>query len=556
MNYCDNQRIDGKMFEKFIIGGGNKLKENLEEINNLNVFPIPDGDTGDNMYRTLAGGIKKMMEISTDDLSQKSNLLAEGMLMNARGNSGVILSQIFAGISKGLEGLKSASLFEIGEAFMKGVETAYKAVITPVEGTILTVARESIEKTIHLIDEKMTLGEFADLFMQRMEKSLENTPELLDVLKEAGVIDSGGAGLFLIAEGVSEVIKGKEIDAISMDMHEKEGQAPIDLNKFTKDSVLEYGYCTEFLLRLMTKKCDVEKFDPQVIIDYLSTIGDSIVAFKNDSIVKCHVHTMTPSKALEFCQQFGEFLTVKIENMTIQHNEVEEKKASLPTVKKAKSKYASCAVVTGSGIIDVFHELGCDYIIDGGQGKNPSIDDFIKAFDEINSENIYVFPNNSNIIMAANQAKEIYKDSNIYVIPSKNIGQAYASLAMLDYSSDDPKAIEENFIANMECVETGLVCKAIRSVSYKDIDVKNDDYIGFTNKKILSSDENKIKALIDLAIKLGIDEKDIITVIYGSLVSDDEKEEVRKEFSNKYPKVEFYEIDGMQDVYDFIIILE
>ena len=553
MNYRLDRRIDGEMFEKFIIGGGNKLKENIDEINDLNVFPIPDGDTGDNMYRTLNGGIKEMVNMKNTSLCDKASALARGMLLNARGNSGVILSQIFSGIASGLEGLEASSLYEMGEAFIKGVKTAYKAVITPVEGTILTVARESIEETINFITEDMTLGEFAEMFMDRMEKSLENTPELLDVLKEAGVIDSGGAGLFRIAEGVTDVINGKELE---IDLSINNNQKEIDLNKFTKDSVLEFGYCTEFLLRLMTKKCDVERFDPQIIIDYLNTIGDSIVAFKDDSIVKVHVHTMTPSKALEFCQQFGEFLTVKIENMTIQHNEVEEKKAVLPKAKKARSKYATIVVTTGAGIIEVFKELGATYIIDGGQGKNPSINDFLSAFDEVNSDNIYVFPNNSNIIMAARQAKDLYKNSNIYVIPSKNIGEAYASLAMLDYSIEDPIELEQKFISDMECVETGLVCKAIRDVSYYDIDVKNDDYIGFTNKKVLSSSPSKVQALYDMTKALGLDTKDIITICYGGDVTEEEKEEVRKIYKENNPNVEFYEIDGMQEVYDFIAILE
>ena len=553
MNYCENRKINGEMFEKFIIGGGNKLKENIDEINDLNVFPIPDGDTGDNMYRTLAGGIKEMISENSAAISNKASALARGMLLNARGNSGVILSQIFAGIAKGLEGLDVATIYEMGNAFTKGVETAYKSVITPVEGTILTVARESIEDTIGLVSDDTSLGEFSDLVIKRMEKSLENTPELLDVLKEAGVIDSGGAGLFLIAEGVTEVINGKEHSDF---VHVESSNKDIDLNKFTKDSVLEFGYCTEFLLRLMTKKCDVDSFNPQVIIDYLQTIGDSIVAFKNDSIVKVHVHTMTPSKALEFCQQFGEFLTLKIENMTIQHNEVEEKKAALPTAKRARSKYATCVVTTGSGIIDVFKELGANYIIDGGQGKNPSINDFIKAFDEINSDYIYVFPNNSNIIMAASQARDLYKGSTIFVIPSKNIGEAYASLAMLDLSIDDPKELEEKFISDMKCVETGMVCKAIRDVNYSDIKVKNDDYIGFTNKKVLSSNINKIDALYDMTKALGLDEKDIITIIYGADVTDSEKEKVRNVYQEMNPNLEFYEIDGKQEVYDFIAILE
>ena len=555
MNYSDCKTVDGAMFEKFIISGASKLQQNIKRINDLNVFPIPDGDTGDNMFRTISGGISEMEKEDECTVGKKSRALASGMLFSARGNSGVILSQLFFGISTGLNDIKEATVADLGKAFISGVKRAYETVVSPVEGTILTVARESVYDTFDLIGEQTTLGEFADMILERMRQSLENTPELLDVLKEAGVIDSGGAGLFLLAEGASEAING---NGGGIESTAVQNERPnVDFSLFDKDSVFEYGYCTEFMLRLMTAKTDVDSFDENVVVDYLSTIGDSIVAFKDGSIVKVHVHTMTPSKALEFCQQFGEFLTVKIENMMLQHNEQEKnKRTELPEVKKKRTKYATCIVTSGSGIIEVFREQGADYIIDGGQGKNPSINDFVTAFDRINSDNIFVFPNNSNIIMAATQAKELYDKSRVFVIPSKNIGQAYAAMAMLDYSFETPEEVEKNFLDNMDYAVTGMVCKAIRSVDYKDLSVKNNDYIGFTNKKVISSNADKTEALKELCVGLGIDSKDIATVVFGADASEDDKVAVRNMFSNDFGGKEYYEIDGKQEVYDFIIILE
>ena len=555
MNYTSYKQIDGALFEKFIINGAAKLKENVKMINDLNVFPIPDGDTGDNMFRTFSGGIKNMQQEQQNSVAKKAHALAVGMLLSARGNSGVILSQIFAGMDNGLEGVEVANMSDLSKAFSEGVKRAYATVVSPVEGTILTVAREALEGTNGIIDDSITLGEYSEVILDKMKTSLANTPELLDVLKEAGVVDSGGAGLYMIAQGVLEAIKGNDSE-FTLENEQKQTQI-VDFSLFGKDSVFEFGYCTEFLLRLMTAKTDVENFDIQKVIDYLGTIGDSIVALKEDSILKIHVHTMTPSKVLEYCQQFGEFLTIKIENMMLQHNEHEAKKAAdIPKVQKKRTKYASCVVTTGSGNIEVFRQLGADHIIDGGQGKNPSTGDFIKAFDEMNADNIFVFPNNTNIFMAAEQAAGLYTKSKIHVIPSKNPGQAYAALAMLDYSSDDAEMIKQNFVSNMEFVETGMVCKAIRNVEYRDISVKNNDYIGFTNKKVLSADEDKIGALATLCEKLKLEDKDIVTVFYGADATDEDKRRVRELINGKYKDKEFYDVDGKQEIYDFIVVLE
>ena len=555
MNYTDCKRIDGTIFEALVKSGAGNLKRNIREINDLNVFPIPDGDTGDNMYRTIAGGLREMEKEPDAALGKKAKALAVGMLLSARGNSGVILSQLFSGMSNGLEGLREASVAEIGHAFSEGVRRAYETVVTPVEGTILTVAREAADGVSPSVDEQTTFGEFCERYLALMKDSLANTPELLDVLKEAGVVDSGGAGLYRIAEGVSDALRGNTVEADEPET-QTAAEGP-DLSLFDENSVLEFGYCTEFLLRLTRSKTDVDAFDVQTVIDYLSTIGESIVAFKNGSIVKVHVHTMEPHKALAFCQQFGEFLTVKIENMMLQHNEHERGKSeTLPEVKRARTKYASCVVASGYGVKDVFTEMGADRVIEGGQGRNPAINDFIEAFDKMNADHIFVFPNNSNILMAAQQAAKLYGASEVHVVPSKNIGQAYAALAMLDYSFDTAEEVLKNFVENMEYVETGMVTRAIRDVDYKDLSVKNNDFIGFTNKKVLSASQDKTEALHGLCEQLAIAEKSIATVIFGEGASETDRNDVRRMFAERFPDKEFYEIDGEQEIYDFIVILE
>ena len=556
MVYKDYTYLDGHMFEQFIISGANKLHLNVKTINELNVFPIPDGDTGDNMHRTIAGGIEKMVNTKDDSLSIKAKTLAEGMLYNARGNSGVILSQLFAGIAKGFENKKIASIDDIVYAFEEGVRNAYKAVVPPVEGTILTVAREAVEKTKDELHLCQSIGAFGEIFTQHMYASLERTPELLDVLKEAGVIDSGGAGLLMIVEGIKDAIFGNLVEDITN--YQNHNVSNIDLSLFTEDSELTYGYCTEVLLRLMTKKVDVKSFDEQIIIDYLNTIGDSIVCFKTDSIVKIHVHTMEPYKVLEFTQRFGEFLTIKIENMTLQHNETHQdfkkEEKLLPDSKRKRIKYSSIIVADGEGIIDLFKELGVDYVIDGGQGNNPSINDFLEAFDRVNAENIFVFPNNSNIILAAKQAKEVYTKSNIYVMESKNIGEAYSALSMLDYSFDNPDDLYQSFVENMHQNKTALICRAIRDVNMNGIDVKDNNYISIMDKRIESS-STTIEETVHLLLK-SFEELNIITLFYGIDVSSETKATINQMINKYYPRVELYEMDGLQETFDIIMIIE
>lgn len=544
------EKIDGILFEKMIVGGVANLKANVKEVNDLNVFPIPDGDTGDNMYLTISGGINNLRSVNSTSLYKKAKALADGMMLNARGNSGVILSQLFNGLANGLKGHDEADINIFKAAFLESFHQAYQAVVKPVEGTILTVAREAATNASVHADKNTTINDFIDNLKIEMEKSLARTPEMLAVLKEAGVIDSGGAGLLYIVKGFDAVLKGKEIAS-----NEQEGTTKdIDFSKFNENSVMKYGYCTEFLLQLQTSKVDVHNFDVETIIKYLETIGDSIVAYMIGTIVKIHVHTLMPYKALEFCQSFGEFLTVKIENMTLQHNEtIQEHKLKK---QQAHKKYAVVVVATGQGLIDTFYELGVNSVIDGGQTKNPSTKDFLEAFEEVNADNIYVFPNNSNIIMTAKEAKDLYKDANIYVIESKDFGEAYSALSLLDLSVDDPEEIRQTLVEGTKSSTTGTITKSIRDANINNVEIKNGDYIGFSGKTMLSSNASKIETYFELLEKLDIDDREFLINVYGIDVTEEERKIIKDRLHKDYPMVEVYEINGQQEVYDFIIILE
>ena len=388
-----------------------------------------------------------------------------------------------------------------------------------------------------------------------MKISLDNTPNLLAVLKEAGVIDSGGAGLLYIGEGMKSAVEGKEV-AVTDDRGASDDE--IDFSKFTEDSEMVFGYCTEFLLQLQNSKVDAKAFEIQPIVDYLNTIGDSIVAFKTGTVVKVHVHTLTPYKALEFCQQFGEFLKIKIENMTLQHNETEKKQESVKLKKKKvnHTKFGLVTVATGEGLINAFTEFGADVVIDGGQGKNPSIERFIEAFDDANADNIFVLPNNSNIIMAAKQARDLYKKSNVYVIETKNFGQAYSILSMLDYNADDAEEIAENMKGDMANVVTGMITGSIRDANIDGVEIEKGQYIGFTDKTMRVATNDKVETFTALADNLEADSKEFMIAVYGNTITDKEKQAVREKVEEKYSNLEFYEIDGGQEVYDFIMILE
>lgn len=546
--------IDGELFEKMVLGGAVNLQEHVQTVNDLNVFPIPDGDTGENMLLTLKGGVDGLKNASEESsLAEKASAMASGMLMGARGNSGVILSQLFYGLAEGLKGHERADLDDFGHALANGVKCAYGAVAVPVEGTILTVAREAAENATKKIDKEISVYEFFKCYLNEMKQSLDRTPELLEVLKESGVIDSGGAGLVYIIEGFCKALAG-ETFTFDQNGAGATKNASLDFSKFTEDSEMVYGYCTEMLLQLQRSKTDVDAFQVDGLIEYLGTIGDSIVAFKTGTVVKIHVHTMTPYKVLEYCQQYGEYLTVKIENMTLQHNETVEKKEEPKKIRPHK-KFALVTTASGDGLIKLFTEMGADYVINGGQTNNPSSEDFIKAFDEVNADNIFVLPNNGNIILAANQAKAIYEKSNIYVIESKSIGQGYSAISMLDYSSEDSEAIANELAENMQASITGMIAKSVRTTVANGVSIEKDDYMGFTGKTMLISTKSKIettKKLIDELSK----NREFLIMVYGKTTEDCDREAINEYMSASHPEIELYEVEGGQDVYDFILIFE
>jgi len=470
------------------------------------------------------------------------------MLLSARGNSGVILSQFFEGVKNGFTGLQTADTKEIGEAFRQGVKQAYISVMTPTEGTILTVVREATEYACEQNTE--TPEEFLNAFIDEAKRSLARTPELLPVLKKAGVVDSGAAGLIYIVDGMLCAVVGKDIADLS-DFSEKAQE--LDLDAFNEDSVLEFGYCTELLVRLQNAKTDIANFDVKVITDYLQTIGDSIVTVRNGSIVKLHVHTMAPQKVLDFCQQYGEFLKVKIENMSLQHNNtVTEEKAP---VKECK-KYGVVAVASGEGLKQTFIDRGADVIVDGGQSMNPSAEDFITAFDEVNADVIFVFPNNGNIILTAEQAAHLYDKSDVRVIESTTIGAGYASLAMLDTSSGDTDAIVEDLRMAMDGVITAEISHCIRDAKMDNTEVHTGDYIGFVGKELLAVNNNRLVTVCETMDKLKFAEFDICILICGKDADDEEVSRIEAYVRARYRGKEIYIINGGQDVYDYIMIIE
>lgn len=556
--------LNGQAFKSLVVSGAKCLRDNIEEVNNLNVFPVPDGDTGTNMCHTIEGGISAVKGIDSENLSDICKPMSGGMLLGARGNSGVILSQIFRGICKGLQDKKEATALDLVRAYELGVKQAYGAVVTPVEGTILTVFREATEYAAEHIDFSSTINDFYHFHLQKAAQSLANTINLLPVLKEAGVIDSGGAGYVRIVEGMIKFLEGEEVDLSFIEDTKSEtsveSSAPIDFSAFGPDDELKFGYCTEFILRLQNSKVDIDNFDIQEVIDILNgddIKGDSIVALCDDSVVKVHVHTKDPGKVLDHMRKFGEFLTIKIENMALQHNEqIGDSELEQERLKEHK-KYAVVAVATGDGIKEQFTEFGVDVIIDGGQSMNPSTEDFIKAFKSLDAENIIVFPNNKNIIMAAKQAATLYKGSHVEVIGSTTIPQCYSALTMLDFSSDDLTIIVGNFKEAIDRVSSGEITTSIRNTTVNKVEIKKGDYIGILDGKLLVSNKEKLEALKSLISKVkDINEKEVLIILCGKNVSEEEKESLQEMLSDSFPQLECGVMDGGQDIYDYLFSIE
>lgn len=556
------KKIDGEFFKNLIFNGCENLRANYQYVDSLNVFPVPDGDTGTNMKMTIEGGVNEVFNVTEPNIYEMSKKISRGMLMGARGNSGVILSQLFRGLSIGFEGKIEVDSIRLARAFQRGVEQAYKAVKNPVEGTILTVAKDAYKKMLAIANSKMSINEFFREYLMEVKESINRTPDLLPVLKEAGVVDSGATGYMYIIEGMYKFLEGEPLAVI-----EKKEPETISVEFAGEHREGEFGYCTEFILKLKDE-INQASFDEKTIFDRINPLGNSIVIVKDEDIVKVHIHTLKPGDILNIGQEYGEYLKLKIENMTVQHNAITEithvpqgecpcgeEHIEKPVKPEIRKKYAIVAVGTGEGLINLFKELGTDFVVSGGQSMNPSTEDFIRGFDTLNADNIIVFPNNKNIILAANQAAKIYTDSKVTVIETKTISQGYSALTMMDLSLELDDLVEslKETIAN---VTSGQVTYAVRNTKIGNVQINKGDFIGICNGQIVTSRRSRLDALKDLIRLSNANEKDLLTIIVGKDVPSKEITSIKKFVEKNYTDLELEIIDGGQDVYSYITVLE
>ena len=542
------EKINGQLFKNMVLNGCYLLHNQHQEIDALNVFPVPDGDTGTNMSLTFSSGAKEIENLDSDDIYQISKKLSKGLLMGARGNSGVILSQIFRGFSMYLEGKTEIDCVDMAKAFNNGAKIAYKAVMRPVEGTILTVIRESAEAVVKYAKKGKTIEDVFSYFVKQAEESLERTPELLPVLKEVGVVDSGGAGLVLILTGFMSAIAGDEIQKVDVFEHVEKAASEVETGEEG------FGYCTEFILRLEENL--VDKFSEDQLKNELARIpGDCIVVVQDEDIVKVHVHTLKPGEALNLGQRFGEFIKLKIENMQEQHNSILESKKASTTPKEEPKELGLISVAAGSGIKEMFMELNCDYVVSGGQTMNPSTEDLVQAIRDVNAKTVVVLPNNSNIIMAASQAATVLEgEIDVRVVPTKTIPQGLSACIMFNPEADIDSTLEDmtEAIAN---VKTGQVTFAIKDTNIDGVDIKANDYMAMVEKSIVACVPNKVEACKETLNHLMSEDDEIITLIAGEDVSDEELKEVEA-FVEENSDAELEVRVGKQPVYSFIIGVE
>ena len=543
----NKERINGTQYAKMLLGGAALLSEHLEEINDLNVFPVPDGDTGTNMYKTIEGGISEISSDEIESIGAIAKCFAHGVLLGARGNSGVILSQIFSGICEKLSDHDVVDVKILADAYRNGIKKAYSAVQNPTEGTILTVFREATEYACENTNENSTIEDFFRFHIEKAKEALINTKEILSVLKEADVVDSGGAGYLYIAIGMYEVLTGK----MQGELRRLTEVKKVDINSFTRDSVLEFGYCTELLLRLTTNKVNPDTFSVDTILKRLNDLkGESVVAYKEGDIVKIHIHTFNPGNVINVAQEYGEFLTVKIENMSLQHTEEIRKK------EKARKYYSVISVVQGEGMCALFKDMGSDEIVCGGQSKNPSIEDFIEAFEKCESEHIIVLPNNKNVFLAAKQASQIYDKAKIHIVSTKNMMQGYGALSVITPGITDIDVLIRSIERASESVIGAEITQAVRDVTLNGRDIKKGDYISISESEIVaveSSANEVLKATLD---NIDMDDYEIITLFIGNNVTNDQRVELTEELEEKYPDCEIIIYESGQEIYDYLIAVE
>ena len=544
--------VDAKMLGRMFLSGAKNLEAKKEWINELNVFPVPDGDTGTNMTLTIMAAASEVSALSNPTMKTLAKAISSGSLRGARGNSGVILSQLLRGFTKSIEHHEQVDAMAFARAFEKGVETAYKAVMKPKEGTILTVAKGAAVKALEIAEESENLETFFADVIAEAEAVLLRTPEMLPVLKEAGVVDSGGQGLLEVLKGAFDGYLGKEIDM----NFEKPAHAVMSKPMSAEESDIKFGYCTEFIIMLEKEFPEKEE---RAFKEYLLSIGDSLVVVADDEIVKVHVHTNAPGDAIQRALTYGQLSNMKIDNMRLEHHERLIKDAERVAAQQAKAEpekeVGFISVSVGEGMGEIFRELGADYLIEGGQTMNPSTEDVLQAISHVNAKNIFIFPNNKNIILAANQARDLTEDKNIIVIPTKTIPQGIT--ALISYVPD--KTVEQNteeMLEAMTHVKTGQVTYAVRDTKIDDKEIRQGDIMGIGDKGILAVGQGIEDITVETLKEMVDEDTEIISIYYGADVTEEDAEQLCERLEELYPDFDVEINQGGQPIYYYVVSVE
>ena len=548
------EKINGLVLAEMIDLGSKNLAKNAEKINSLNVFPVPDGDTGTNMNLSMSSGAKETAANVVENIGELGKSFSKGLLMGARGNSGVILSQLFRGMSQYIADKKEIDAKEFAEAIQNGVSIAYKAIIKPVEGTILTVAREAAEAGLKAAKNTDSVVEVMEAIYAESQASLKRTPDLLPILKEVGVVDSGGQGLVCVYQGFVAALKGEKIEGLEFvetNVVDMQFEDDHDMDFMSPEDIV-YGFCTEFTVRLDKEK---KEFDEDKFRADMSKFGDSLLVISDSEYVKIHVHTETPGEVFNYGQQYGELIKIKSDNMREQHREVLRKQeAKQATAPKELKEQAMISISMGAGLSKVLTSMGVDYIVEGGQTMNPSTEDIIKAIKEVNAKNIFIFPNNKNIQLAAKQAAELAEE-NVFVIESKTAPQGLAAVMVFN-----PQAAPEENFANMKevlsTVSTLEVTHAVRDTNIEGVEIKKDEFMGIKNGKIVVSNLSLNTVLEELLEKSIDEDTEIVTLYLGEESTEEYTDFLEQLIEEKYPDVEVELIESGQPVYPYIIGVE
>lgn len=552
--------LDGKKFAKMVLEGASNLSRNAAMVDALNVFPVPDGDTGTNMNLTITSGAKEVEKNTSSQIGAVANAFAKGLLMGARGNSGVILSQLFRGFSKAIEGKESITAAEFANAFDKGVETAYKAVMKPVEGTILTVAKDAAKKAVKEAKKSDDVLYIMKEVVKESKASLSRTPDLLPVLKEVGVVDSGGQGLVTVYEGFLAVLEGKELPKVSVNapsMGELVNAEHHKAQVHMKTEDIHFGYCTEFMVKFEANKINTNPFDEVNFRNELAEHGDSLLVVADDDVVKVHIHTEQPGNMLTLAHRYGSLINIKIENMREQHSAILESEneviPSYTQTAEKKKEYGIVTVAMGEGIEEMFSSMGAS-VIQGGQTMNPSTEDIVRAISEVNAEKVFILPNNSNIIMASEQAASVV-DEEVVIIRTKTVPQGIASILAFNPSAD-MKENEKKMNEAITSVKSGQVTYAVRDTSIDGVEIAKGDFMGISEGKIITSKTDKQEVTKELLEKMMDEDSEIVTIIYGEDSSEDEAQELADFIEEKFPDAEAEIHNGKQPIYSFILSVE